>query len=1020
MSEHFAVSKLTKHVFCVLSVILLTVQSLYGLNPEQKINRFTTECFDSSKGLPQNTVADIIQSRSGYIILATQEGLVKYDGRKFTMMSENGHLNSSSRNITGIFEHKNGNTVFSTAAGIIDIKEKKTLFDGVFIKDFVYDRSGVLWAGTYSTGIIRVATDGSETVFTKEGGKINSNVVNSLFMSSKGKIYAATLEGVSRLEEDKFVPVDGIFAFGYRIVEDKNGWIWVATERGLALIKDDKLDYIYTAEDGLKDESLRSVFADSLGSLWIGTEKGDLIRFFKGKFSKLSKSNTKTGAIISIFEDREGNIWFGTEATGACIVRDGTVFQAGINTGNIRSLTETADGEIWAATFGEGIYVLKKDETVTNFTMSDGLRSDSIATIFADSQSRIWVGTRRNGVQIFQKGRFYDIDAFGKNFSEAHPVSPTLFFEDSRGNIWIADRHSHKPVFTWNNGQMTSYEIIKGELSILDIAESRKGIVHLLSLKEGVFEFDANSGEFRNIPVKPDAKMTALFFDRQDRMWITTLSQGIIIKTEKGIVELNEANGLYSNTVHDIVQDGSGAYWFSTNRGIFTISEKDAEKFISGVADRLSHRLFKEEDGMPAGECNGGSQPSVIKSSDGTLWFPTIRGVVTIDPSKIEQRVELPPVTIVSAIIDNVNHIDLAARSELVVPPGTKNILINFTSLYFSHPGKVRFEYMLEGFDGSWNNASANRMVNYTNIAPGVYKFLVKSYLADTPESYSETSMRLEIKPFFYQDSRFRSIAAIIFLLMILAAYNLKIRIHKMREKELQKTVDERTQELLKVNEKLRQSILKDPMTGLCNRRYLFEIEQPRYERMLFASKKNLQNSDGKPVEPEKVTGLFLIDIVGLKKINEKRGYDFGDRLLKAFAESLKSSVRKDDLVVRWGGDEFLVILNATDQSHLPVYAKKILSMGLEGIKIEGEDPMKIVVTTGFSAMPFYPGEHTLNFEESLLMSDMALFKSLSKGPGSIKQAVPGSFVPEKEQIDSFMKDIDEGIKDGFFNIIDI
>jgi ligand-binding sensor domain-containing protein len=578
MSEYFTASKCAKHVFCVFSVLLLTVQSIYGLNPEQKINRFTTECFDSSKGLPQNTVADIIQSRSGYIILATQEGLVKYDGRKFIMMSENGHLNSSSRNITGIFETANGNTVFSTAAGIIDILEKKTLFDGVFIKDFVYDSNGVLWAGTYSSGIIKVAGDGSQTAFTKEDGKINSNVVNSLFMSSKGKIYAATLEGVSRLEEDKFVPVDGIFAFGYKIVEDKNGWIWVATERGLALIKDDKLDYIYTAEDGLEDESLRSVFADSLGSLWIGTEKGDLIRFFKGKFSKLSKSNTKTGAIISIFEDREGNIWFGTEATGACIVRDGTVFQAGINTGNIRSLTETADGEIWAATFGEGIYVLRKDETVTNFTTIDGLRSDSVATVFADSQSRIWIGTRRNGVQIFQKGKFYDIDAFGKNFAQAHPVSPTLFFEDSRGNIWIADRHSHRPVFTWSNGQMTSYEIIKGELSILDIAESRKGVVHLLSLKEGVFEFDANSGEFRNVPVKPDVKMTALFFDRQDRMWITTLSQGIIIKTEKGIVELNEANGLYSNTVHDIVQDSNGAYWFSTNRGIFTILENDADK----------------------------------------------------------------------------------------------------------------------------------------------------------------------------------------------------------------------------------------------------------------------------------------------------------------------------------------------------------------------------------------------------------------------------------------------------------
>jgi hypothetical protein len=108
--------------------------------------------------------------------------------------------------------------------------------------------------------------------------------------------------------------------------------------------------------------------------------------------------------------------------------------------------------------------------------------------------------------------------------------------------------------------------------------------------------------------------------------------------------------------------------------------------------------------------------------------------------------VDLPPVTIVNAVIDNVNTVDLAGRSDLVVPPGTKNLLINFTSLYFSHPAKVRFEYMLEGFDSRWNSAPADRMVNYTNITPGVYKFLVKSYLADTPESYSETSMRLEIR----------------------------------------------------------------------------------------------------------------------------------------------------------------------------------------------------------------------------------------------------------------------------------
>ncbi|MGI6395102.1 MAG: ligand-binding sensor domain-containing protein [bacterium] len=1009
-----------KSLFSVLTVCLLMTCSVYGLNPEQKISRFTAECFDSSTGLPQNTVADIIQNKAGYIMLATQEGLVRYDGRKFSMEGKNGLLNSLSRNITKIFEAGSGNIVFSTAAGIAGIEENRVLFENLFIKDFVYDKNGNLWVGTYNSGIIKVAKDGSKTFFTKENEKINSNIINSLFVSSKGELYVATLEGLSLFKEDKFVALEELFAFAYKMAEDKNGWIWVATERGLALVKENKLDYIYTSEDGLKDESLRSVFADSSGSVWIGSERGNLTRFYKGKFSEFLKTDGKTGAIISIFEDREGSLWFGTEATGACIVRDGTVFQAGINSGNIRSLSETTEGEIWAATFGEGIKILRKDETISSVTTKDGLRSDSISVIYADTQSRIWIGTRRNGVQIFQNDRFYDIDAFGESFSEAHPISPTVFFEDSRGNMWIADRHSHRPVFKWSRGQMTSYEITKEELSILDIAENSKGVVHFLSLKGGLFTFDANSDEFTNIPVHSDAKMTSLFFDKQDWLWITTLSQGIILKTDSREIELNESNGLYNNTIHSILQDSGGSYWFSTNKGIFTVKSDDLNNFINGKVRELSYRLFKEEDGMLAGECNGGSQPSAIKSSDGTLWFPTIKGVVSIDPSKIEERVDLPPVAVVNAVLDNLKTVDLSGKSLVSVPAGTKNILINFTSLYFSHPAKVRFQYMLKGFDNQWSKATAERSVNYTNISPGIYKFAVKAYLADSPESFSETAVSLEIKPFFYQDSRFKAIAAAVLLFMIFAAYSLKIRIHKLREKELKKIVDERTEELVKVNEKLRESILKDPMTELCNRRYLFEIEQPRYERMLFGLKKNLYDENGNFVKPEKVTGLFLIDISGLKKINEKKGYDFGDKLLKAFAQTLKNSVRKDDLVVRWGGDEFLVILNSTDYDHLSVYAKKVLSTGLEGIEIEGEEPMKIVVSIGYSAMPFYQGEHNLNFEENLLMSDMALFKALAQGHGFIKQAVPGNFVPDKAQIESFMKDIDEGIESGFFNIVDI
>jgi len=389
---------------------------------------------------------------------------------------------------------------------------------------------------------------------------------------------------------------------------------------------------------------------------------------------------------------------------------------------------------------------------------------------------------------------------------------------------------------------------------------------------------------------------------------------------------------------------------------------------------------------------------------------------------KIEKRIEVPPVSIVNAVIDNINPVDLKGMSELVLEPGRKNLMINFTSLYFSHPAKVRFEYKLEGFDAAWNKISDRRAVNFTNLDPGRYTFRIKAYLADSPDNYSENSLKIKLKPFFYQDIRFRAIAGIILLLFILSVYNLKIRMHKTREKELKKIVDKRTEELLKANEKLSQSIMKDPMTGLCNRRYLFEIEQPRYESILLGHRKNAQQSDRRdmPVDQGKVTGLFLIDIAGLKKINEKKGYDYGDRLLKAFAITLKNSVRKDDLVVRWGGDEFLVILNTTDACHLPVYAKKVISLASEGIDFETGEKQPLKLSIGFSSMPFYSGEGTLNFEESLLMSDMALFKALSDGSGSVKQIVPGSRVPGRDEVETFMKDIDKGMENDFYKIIDV
>lgn len=1014
-----AMSGKIKKIF-VLSVILFAAASVFGLNPEHSMNRFNIECYDSSNGMPQNSVADIFQDRDGYMYFATQEGVARYDGVDFELIK----TSAASSNTSTVVSMGGDKLLLGTSAGIHNSMDNDNILTDYFIRHLLRLNDGTVWVANYSSGIIRLNPNGKKEVFNKENSKINSNVISKLTVDSKGNIYAATLEGVSIFNKDRFDPVEGIYAFTYDLSKDSKDWIWAATDRGLALIKNKKLDYIYKKEDGLPTEKLRSVFPDSQKAVWIGTEDGDVIRFHKGKFSKMpEKANKKLGAVINIFEDRENNVWFGTEVTGTCIIREGTLFQPGINTGNIRSITQKGDGSIWAATFGEGIKVLAKDG-IRNYDTTSGLRTNSVTSVFADSQDRVWIGSRRNGVQVHIDNKIVDFASMIDNFSVANPVSPTVFFEDSRGNIWVADRHSNKPVYVWKDGQLDSYEIEKGEISVLDIAENSKGEIFLVTIKSGVFKFDSFKKSFTRISALDGLKASSLFIDKKDRVWITTFSEGIVILLKGDPIRLNESNGLYNNTVHDIVPDNNGSLWFSTNRGIFTVSSKNMEEFITGKKDSVSYRLFKEEDGMTAGECNGGSQPSMIKAADGTIWVPTISGVATIDPDRLEILIEIPPVKITGAVIDNSKTVDLKGKREINIPAGTRSVEFLYTSLFFSHPQKVEFEYKLDGFESSWNKAGKRRSATYTNISPGSYRFQVKAYLSDSPENSSSGTIAAEFKPFFYQDQRFRAFVGALLLLIILAAYNMKMRIHKMREKELTEIVSRRTEELVKANEKLKESILKDPMTGLCNRRYLFEIEQPRFERKLFTQKKNSETSENEEIripEPEdKVTGLFLIDINKLKKINEKFGYDFGDRLLVRFSEILKESIRKDDLLVRWGGDEFLVILNDTKYSHLSNYANKVIGLATEGFEVHNEKKVVLELSIGFAAMPFYSGTGALNFEENLLMADMALFKALSDDKDKVKQAIPGSKIPDKAQIGRFMKDIDEGIEQDFFKIVNI
>jgi PAS domain S-box-containing protein len=243
-------------------------------------------------------------------------------------------------------------------------------------------------------------------------------------------------------------------------------------------------------------------------------------------------------------------------------------------------------------------------------------------------------------------------------------------------------------------------------------------------------------------------------------------------------------DGLPNNMLLRILEDGKGNLWFSSTHGIFRLSLKELNDFAEGRISSLLPVSYGVAEGMRSSECNGGS-PGVWKTTDGRIWFPTIRGVVAIDPAAGSRLP--PPVVLEEAWA---NQLMLAGDGQTSVPPGNHTFDFRFTALSLSAPEKLRFRYRLEPFDKNWVDAGTRRTAHYTNMAPGKYSFQVAA--ANDYGIWNEqgASVRFVLQPHFYQTNWFRALCAAMFLAMLWAAYQFRVRQLQRVSKQLRDVVD--------------------------------------------------------------------------------------------------------------------------------------------------------------------------------------------------------------------------------------
>jgi len=285
----------------------------------------------------------------------------------------------------------------------------------------------------------------------------------------------------------------------------------------------------------------------------------------------------------------------------------------------------------------------------------------------------------------------------------------------------------------------------------------------------------------------------AIHGDPDGTLWLGTNGGGLNRFKNGKFVSFTTKAGLLDDAGFQILEDGSGYLWMSSNKGIFRASKQDLNDFADGKIRRITSTSYGVSDGMKSKECNGGFQPAGCKTLDGRLCFPTVKGVVMVDPVKAMAQTMPPPVEIEQTIVNN-RMVNPSAK--VTAAPGKGQLEFRFTALTFLSPQKVRFRYMLEGFDKDWVNAGTRRAAYYTNIPPGKYKFKVIACNRDGVWNQTGASFNLALKPHYYQTFWFLALCALAVLGLGLTGHRLRVRQLNEQEKELSRRVDERTQEL--------------------------------------------------------------------------------------------------------------------------------------------------------------------------------------------------------------------------------
>jgi ligand-binding sensor domain-containing protein/signal transduction histidine kinase len=707
--------------------------------------------YTSAQGLPADTVWFSYEDRRHRVWAITSAGPAFFDGKVFAPIAQTQPAGPLNRH--ALAEDAQGTLWLGGSSGVFALDTRPNaprlalhLLSGMDVEAIEFDGENKLWIGG-SEGLERYAGGTLTPVPLSRPGKTE---VTALASDPDGSMWVGTATGMVHVARDGAdLPLENHgqdldrAKDGERVdhlFRDRQGVLWIATERGVFRLQDDRLQS-FVPGSALAVNRILSLYEDREGDLWVGTDSGGLNLLRDQKFTTFTTSDGLSGNLVRcVFESPQGELWIGTDGAGLNRRTSNGFAHVttadGLSSNVILSLAGGAGGDLWIGT-PNGLNLLhrrtadRSADRIERFTSADGLPDDFIRSLYSDRDGTLWIGTR-HGLAHLVAGKFTSyssMDGLGSDFIGA-------IFRASQGDL-------------------------QGELWI--------GTSGGLSRLHG--------SDFTNSTVQQGLSnntVTAIAQDAQGTLWLGTNGGGLNRLGGTASQPAMEAfpwnSKALPGTIYGILEDAGSHLWLSSQTGIYRVSLSQLNAYRPPQA--IAVDAYGTADGMNIRECSGSGHPAAWKLADGSLWFATLDGVSFIDPAHAPENRVPPPVVIEKVLVDDhVRGLD----QDLTIQPGTNRLEFQYAGLSFVAPQKVQYRYQLQGFDHGWIEAGSRRAAFYTNLPPGRYRFQVMAANNDGVWNTAGASFALRLLPHFYQTWWFYSALALAGLLLGYLVYRWRV-----------------------------------------------------------------------------------------------------------------------------------------------------------------------------------------------------------------------------------------------------